>query len=64
MTRRIRMEMAMAKMSSKNQITVPAIIREFLDLNPGDKVIFIKDDNGVRMANASAITIDETLKRR
>ncbi|MDR2821022.1 MAG: AbrB/MazE/SpoVT family DNA-binding domain-containing protein [Desulfovibrio sp.] len=52
------MEMAMAKMSSKNQITVPAIIRDFLDLNPGDKVIFIKDDNGVRMHNASAVTIE------
>ena len=50
------MKMHMATMTSKGQITVPVAVREKLKLEQGDKVVFIEDDQGVRMLNAAALT--------
>lgn len=37
-----------AKMTSKGQITVPKIVRERLELEPGDQVLFrLQDDQAV-----------------
>lgn len=47
--------MEMAKISSKGQINVPIAIRKYLNLNEGDKIVFIIDEGGVRMLNASSL---------
>lgn len=47
--------MEMAKVSSKGQINIPIEIRKYLNLNEGDKVVFIVDEGGVRMLNASSL---------
>lgn len=48
--------MEMAKVSSKGQVNIPIVIRKHLNLNEGDKVVFIIDDEGgVRMLNASSL---------
>jgi AbrB family looped-hinge helix DNA binding protein len=46
--------MSEAKMTSKGQITVPKDVRLKLNLKPGDRVLFIVEDDGavrVRAAN-------------
>jgi AbrB family looped-hinge helix DNA binding protein len=53
------MEMEVAKITAKGQITVPIAIRKLLGLQTGDKVMFIKDETGVRIVNASALNIKE-----
>ncbi len=50
------MKMHMATMTSKGQITVPVAVREKLKLEQCDKVVFIEDDQGVRILNAAALT--------
>ena len=50
------MKMYMATMTSKGQITIPVAVREKLKLEQGDKVVFIEDDQGVRILNAAALT--------
>lgn len=49
--------MEMAKVSSKGQVNIPIAIRKHLNLNEGDKVVFIIDEGGVRMLNASSLDI-------
>lgn len=39
--------MTTATLSSKGQITIPKVIREKYHLEPGDKVEFLEDDQGV-----------------
>lgn len=39
--------MTTATISSKGQITIPKVIREKHHLDPGDKVEFLEDDQGV-----------------
>jgi antitoxin PrlF len=39
--------MGKAKMTSKGQITVPKDVRLKLNLKPGDRVLFIVEDDGV-----------------
>lgn len=53
------MEMELAKLTSKGQITVPVAIRKKLALKEGDKIIFISDDNGIRIANASTLALEK-----
>ena len=50
------MKMEVSTMTSKGQITVPVAVREKLKLEQGDKVVFIEDDQGVRILNAAALT--------
>jgi AbrB family looped-hinge helix DNA binding protein len=64
------MEMEVTKITAKGQITVPVAIRRLLNLQTGDKVMFIIHDTGdepvVRVVNASAmdITKDGNLSKR
>lgn len=51
------MEMELAKLTSKGQITVPVAIRKKLHLKEGDKVLFLSDDDGIRIVNASAMAL-------
>jgi len=43
--------MEVAKVTSKGQITIPISIRRKLDINEGDKVLFIYKPDGVMMVN-------------
>ena len=43
--------MEVAKITSKGQITIPISIRRKLDINEGDKVLFIYKPDGVLMVN-------------
>ena len=40
--------MSEAKMTSKGQITVPKDVRLKLNLKPGDRLLFIVEDDGAR----------------
>jgi len=44
----------LARITAKGQITIPIEIRKSLGVKEGDKVIFIKDDNGKIMLENSA----------
>jgi AbrB family looped-hinge helix DNA binding protein len=47
-----------AKITSKGQITIPKKIRELLDLNDGDYVVFYYDENkNVKIGNEKNIKI-------
>jgi AbrB family looped-hinge helix DNA binding protein len=41
------MESSSSKISSQNQITLPGDIRKKLGVGPGDKVVFIEEDNKI-----------------
>jgi AbrB family looped-hinge helix DNA binding protein len=56
------MEMELAKLTSKGQLTVPAAIRKKLLLKEGDKVVFISDDDGIRIVNASFLALERVQK--
>ena len=43
--------MEVAKVTSKGQITIPISIRRKLEINEGDKVLFIYKSEGVMMVN-------------
>lgn len=48
----------MAKVTSKGQITIPANIRKAVGLREGDKVLFVREDNGtisLRSSNLEAL---------
>ena len=51
--------MEVAKVSSKGQINIPVAIRKVLNLNEGDKVIFVVDGKSVRMLNASSLDLQQ-----
>ncbi len=56
------MKMEVATMTSKGQITIPVAVRKQLNLEQGDKVVFIEDDHpsgGVRILNAAALTFNQ-----
>lgn len=38
-----------AKVTSKHQITVPREVREVLEIGPGDRVRFVRDEKGFRV---------------
>lgn len=38
--------MSVATVTSKGQITIPKVVRDSLELNPGDKVNFFVNDSG------------------
>lgn len=41
------MESSSSKISSQNQITLPGDVRKKLGVGPGDKVVFIEEDNKI-----------------
>jgi AbrB family looped-hinge helix DNA binding protein len=51
------MDLEIAKMTAKGQITVPVAIQKRLGLKPGDKVGFIADGGGIRVVNVSSLTL-------
>lgn len=52
--------MNLAKVSAVRQVTIPMEICKFLNIKPGDKLLFIKKDNGEAIiTNASNIAIRE-----
>ena len=53
------MKMEVATMTSKGQITIPVAVRKQLKLEQGDKIVFIEDDQGVRILNAAALTFNQ-----
>ncbi|MDR2711868.1 MAG: AbrB/MazE/SpoVT family DNA-binding domain-containing protein [Clostridiales bacterium] len=56
------MEMELAKLTSKGQLTVPGAIRKKLSLKEGDKVVFLSDDDGTRIVNASVLALERARK--
>ena len=52
------MEMELAKLTSKGQLTVPVAIRKKLRLKEGDKVVFLSDADGIRIVNASILALE------
>jgi len=47
--------MEMAKVTSKGQITIPISIRRRLEINEGDKILFINRSEGVMMVNPDVL---------
>ena len=47
--------MEMAKVTSKGQITIPVSIRRRLQINEGDKLLFIDRPEGVMMVNPDSL---------
>ncbi len=45
------MESSSSKVSSQNQITLPAEVRNKLGIGPGDKVVFFEEDDKVVIRN-------------
>ncbi len=45
------MESSSSKVSSQNQITLPADVRNKLRVGPGDKVVFIEEDDKIVIRN-------------
>jgi AbrB family looped-hinge helix DNA binding protein len=46
-----------AKLTSKGQLTLPARLREALSLKPGDKVVFVEDEQGRVLLEARTHTL-------
>ena len=56
------MKMEVATLTAKGQLTIPVAVRTKLNLQQGDKVVFIEDDHpsgGVRILNAAALTFNQ-----
>jgi AbrB family looped-hinge helix DNA binding protein len=53
------LNMELARLSSKGQITVPIEIRKRLNLKEGDKVLFFEDGGKIVVANASIMALKE-----
>ena len=52
--------MNLAKVAANRQITVPMDICRFLNVKPGDKLLFVERDNGeVVVTNASTTALQE-----
>ena len=56
------MEVELAKLTSKGQLTVPVAIRKKLNLKEGDKVVFLSGDDGVRIVNAAVLALEKIQK--
>ena len=47
--------MNLAKLTTSGQVTVPVEIRDFLNLKVGDKVLFVRNENGEVVINNASI---------
>jgi len=41
-----------SKLSSKLQITIPKDVRELLEVGPGDKIVFVKEEERIIVKKA------------
>ena len=49
--------MELAKVTSQGQITIPSDIRKYLNIRGGDKVVLLKDNGRVVMANSTMLAL-------
>ena len=49
------MESNSSKISSQNQITLPGDVRKKLGVGPGDKVVFVEEDNKIIMMSLKTL---------
>lgn len=49
--------MEISRLSSKGQVTIPKSIRDFLQVNEGDRIAFIQNESGVLITKASLIAL-------
>ena len=54
--------MELAKITSKEQITIPIAIRRLLGVREGDKVLFVEEEGKVVIMNASANALRKAQK--
>jgi len=47
--------MSLAKITEKGQITIPVEIRKILGVKVGDKVVFVKNDDGIMLDNSNKV---------
>jgi len=52
----------LARITATGQITIPIEIRKSLGVKEGDKVVFIKGDNGIMLANSNEVAWDNIQK--
>lgn len=57
-----RVNVELAKVTSKGQITIPVAIRKLLGIKDGDKVLFVQEGGKVVMMNASLDALLEVQK--
>ena len=50
--------MNLARVTAKGQITIPIEIRKTLGVKAGDKVVFVKNNSGVMLANSNQVAWD------
>lgn len=53
-----------AKLTSKNQITIPKMVREKLDVKDGDSLLFFIDNNEVKLSNRKNCKVEIEDKER
>lgn len=51
--------MSQAKLTSKNQLTLPKPIREYLNVGTGDKLEFIVDEQGKVVVTAKTVDVKD-----
>ena len=51
--------MELAKITSQGQITIPSDIRKYLKVKGGDKVVLLKENGRVIMANSNMLALKE-----
>lgn len=51
--------MPVSVMTSKGQTTIPKKIREYLKLNPGDKIDFVIENDGTVLLEPTTIDVSE-----
>ena len=56
------MTMMSVRVQAKGQVTIPKEIREKLNVQPGDLVVFVETDEGV-MVKPAAVMTDEHLRQ-
>lgn len=52
-------EMELAKVMAKGQVTIPISVRRKLNLKEGDKLIFIERDGNMVIANSAMIALQQ-----
>jgi AbrB family looped-hinge helix DNA binding protein len=51
--------MELAKVTSQGQITIPSEIRKYLNIKGGDKVVLLKENGRVVMANSTMLALKD-----